>query len=204
MFINVWDGPHKPAWRPKRPLVAVPDVAVALVALYLASITTGFAQAYFVIATALFVGSALHHWLPDAVWHHRLDRAMIHLMIMATPLPEFEYIIDVGHGPVFLSLWLWGGAWMVAKLGFGQMMYRGGKPTLVYLATYLLCIASLFGVQFILPWWWFWLKWGGAALYAVQAWVYNREFLTDYRRRVLQHIILYAAFGCHAVAALWL
>lgn len=199
-FLMFFLFPHPP----ERPSVAVPDSWVALwstIAIWFAPVD---AKPYFAAAALLFFVSALYHCAPttdQSSYRYRFDRAMIHVMILATPLPELPEIIITGYYLVYVAACVWVAVWASGKIMFGWVMYKGRWPTAVYFVTYLLGIVSLWGVQSVMPVGWLVLKWTGVIGYFISAIIYNSTWRDHEWRCLWQHRTLYVAFGTHAVAA---
>lgn len=189
-------------WYPRRPLVALPDLVVAVATLWLLIQSQwGFYTAlYLVVASAQFFVSGVHHWLPRAVWHHTLDRIAIHWMIVITPLFFWNGMPE--------GIWF---VWQMLALGFatvgtlglcvGRLLHKGFWPSLFYAAPFLFGVLSLTGVELPSSQGSL-LLWLGVELYLLQGIIYNFSWPNVRWHRVVQHLVLYAAFACHLAAGL--
>ncbi len=193
------------AWfRPRHPVVAMHDSVVAIGALCLALTAETWLQYYLCIVGLMFGVSALHHWLPYAAWHHRLDRSMIQIMIAGTPLPYVPEIVTAGTVWWLVALWIWALGFLALKLLAGQLMYRGLWPAVVYAVTGLLAVGVMWPVR-VDEAGWATLFWLGVVLYALQLVSYNRKWFDVVPRhfgyREVQHLILLGAVSLHVYAA---
>lgn len=195
---------NKAWYRPRHPVVALHDIGLVGMALALTNITSGYLQTYFFVVAAMFAVSAIHHWLPYHEWPHRLDRAMIQVMIAGTTLPYTQTLVENGGRWLLMVLWVWALTFFSIKLMFGCLMYRGVFPSCVYVVTGILGIVAMSSVG-IPSTWWLVAAWLGVTLYALQLFVYNLQWLDFYPERFgyreSQHLILLMAVSCHTIAA---
>lgn len=192
---------HAESWlRPRHPFVAVHDTTIAGIALYLAVVSDGWLQPYFVVVVAMFSTSALHHWLPLREWHHRVDRSMTQIMIAGTPLPYTEIIRDSGYVLWLAVLWIWAVVSVTIKLTSGRLIGEGVVPASVYVVTGVLAVAVMLPVDKGSGGWTF-LFWSGVGLYLLQFLSYNLRwfdvFPDKFGYRETQHVIL--LFGSYVM-----
>lgn len=196
---------EKTWWQPRHPFVAVHDLVLVMMSGALLMFANGvWTQGYFLVTMIMFGVSALHHWLRYQAWHHRLDRAMIHIMVAGTTLPYTELVLVNGGGVWLVVLWGWATVFVIAK-SFGRLISQGVLPAVVYTVTGGVAVVVMLPIHTKFePLFWLACFWVGVVVYSVQQLTYSCRWFDVYPQRFgfreVQHLLLAGAFGLHAIA----
>lgn len=186
-------------------VVASNDLIMCSAALVCSLFMSGWVLPYLLVVALMFGVSCMHHWLPYAKWHHKLDRSMIYVLIAGTMLPYFEIIFHSGIVFLFLLACISAVFGVMAKLlsiGMGQGFVSAGMYSSV-------------GLFSLAPFPWVahelgavWSAWFlvGVFLYVLQMVIYNVGWPNPYPElesfRWFQRLVLDPAPVIHTILAI--